>query len=93
VHWDPANAAAHARRGALLATAGRTAEAVQHLAEACRLDPHQPETFYNLGILHTAERRYADAAAAYRRGDRACGPDWAEPLNNLAWLAGDLAPM
>lgn len=46
---------------------GRWEEAVRELRAALRVNPHQPEWQYNLGVTLEAMGRYADAVEAFKR--------------------------
>ncbi|MCZ2496549.1 tetratricopeptide repeat protein [Xylophilus sp. Kf1] len=56
--------------------------AEQALNHALRLDPHQPRTLVNLGVLLAAGRRWAEAEARYRAA-LALRPDDMAALTNL----------
>jgi tetratricopeptide (TPR) repeat protein len=56
---------AYARRGLLLADAGRAEEAQRVLLEGCRRDPGNPEVLAALGRVRAKAERWAEALLAY----------------------------
>jgi tetratricopeptide (TPR) repeat protein len=78
---NPADAEAQGALGAALCEAGQLAEARDVLTQALMRAPAGP-TFFNLGKVNLAQRRYEEAANAFRQA-LARKPDWVEALMEL----------
>lgn len=70
----------------LLADTNRVAAALEHYAEAARLNPNDADVRYNLGVTLAGSRRYAEAAAAFREALR-IDPGHENARRNLEALA------
>ncbi len=57
------------------------------LAEALRLDPHNPHGWFNLGLLYKFDRRWRESALCNRRAALIVGPDAQPEFWNLATAA------
>ncbi len=79
----PDEATAHYSFGRALALVGRETEALEHLSQACALDPDRPDAWITLGNVHQYLGQWD---AALRCFDRALAlrPGWAEPHVNRA---------
>lgn len=64
---SPASATAQEHFGVLLASAGRSDEAVTRLREAVRLDPGSAEAQSNLGVVLGRAGQFAEAVMHYRK--------------------------
>jgi tetratricopeptide (TPR) repeat protein len=88
--WPPEKAPEWARpgedlsAGVLLEKAGKSAAAAAAYRRAAAKDAKLWEAHFNLGNLALAQRRFDEAAAAYRQALE-LRPDEPDILNNLAW--------
>jgi Flp pilus assembly protein TadD len=58
---------------------------VDQFAESARLDPQDATTHFQWALALAAEHKFGEAIAQYRAALRV-KPDFANALNNLAWL-------
>jgi protein O-mannosyl-transferase len=85
VRQAPASAAAHHGYGVGLLKAGKTQQAITHLRQALTLAPGSAVGHRHLGQALQSEGSTAEAIAAFREAIR-LRPDFAEALNDLAWI-------
>jgi tetratricopeptide (TPR) repeat protein/predicted aspartyl protease len=64
---EPADAAAYSRRGTAFAARRDFANAIADLTRACDLDPHNPEYFYQRGIVYRDNNQAELALADFDR--------------------------
>ncbi|MHC4953047.1 MAG: tetratricopeptide repeat protein [Planctomycetota bacterium] len=86
---DPNHVNAHHNLGALLAARNKSAEAEASYRNAIEIRP-RPITHDKLGVLLAARGETARAIAEYERA-LALEPEFADSLNNLAWLLATAA--
>jgi tetratricopeptide (TPR) repeat protein len=84
VWLKPDSAEAHEEFGLLLARTGKIEDAISHFQEGLRLRP-DAKAYYNLGLARVVQGKPAEAISNYRQAI-ALTPDWADALNDLAWL-------
>jgi tetratricopeptide (TPR) repeat protein len=82
---QPDSRRAHYELGDMLAKQSKLDAAAAHFSELLRLQPHDSFARYRLANVRGAQGKAAEAATLYREVLRA-QPDFAEALNNLAWL-------
>lgn len=76
---DPQEARAQAARGANLAQAGQSTEALAAYNAAIDLDPSSAQAFYQRGLLYQSEKRYEYAIADFTSAN-GLTPQQADPL-------------
>jgi tetratricopeptide (TPR) repeat protein len=76
---------AHSNLGYVLTMQGRADEAIEQLTEALRINPNLAITHYFLGCALSNTGKIDQAVSQLRQALR-LRADWAEPMNNLAWL-------
>ena len=81
---EPKSAEAQYQFGAALARKGDEKKAVRQFELALGLDPKLAAGHYALGILCQRQRRMPETLLHWREAAR-LAPQWADPLNNLAW--------
>ncbi|MCJ7778701.1 MAG: tetratricopeptide repeat protein, partial [Sedimentisphaerales bacterium] len=81
----PDSAEAHTNLGFVLTLQGSLDEAAVHLGEALRLDTNSEKAHYYLGQI-LAQRGKIDEAITHFEESLRLKPDWAEPMNDLAWF-------
>jgi tetratricopeptide (TPR) repeat protein len=94
IRFVPGDAKVRQVYGAYLLAGGQTEQALEQLEEAAKLDPNNPTTNYNLGLMYIKKKDYARARAFARK---AYALDF--PLTGLKnkliaagqWSAGDEA--
>lgn len=94
IRFTPGDAKVRQVYGAYLLAGGQSEQALAQLEEAAKLDPNNPTTNYNLGLMYVKKKDYARARAFARK---AYALDF--PLNGLKnkliaagqWSAGDEA--
>jgi tetratricopeptide (TPR) repeat protein len=86
VRTHPESAAAHAQLGYFLNHEGKTDQAVPELLAAVRLDPHSDVGNYQLGLLYSGRRQFAEAIPYFRESARVTNG-----FNARAGLASALA--
>jgi protein O-mannosyl-transferase len=79
---NPRNSLAHNDLGIVLASSGRTDEAIEHYRTALEIKPDYPDAHNNLGIA-LASRGQIDEAIAHYRKALEINPDYALAHNNL----------
>lgn len=82
---DPTNTTARLQLGGILATQGKNDQAVREYSEAIRSDPRNATAHYRIAALLMREGNAADAISHYQSAI-AARSDYAEALNNLAWI-------
>ncbi len=85
VQLAPNDSEGHRLLGGSLAASGRATEAQDHLARAAALNPTNPPTLLEWGMVLSQAGRLPEAAARYEDLLR-LAPQSVEGLNNLAWL-------
>jgi Tfp pilus assembly protein PilF len=75
----------HLFLGYALARQGKYESAEEQFAEGARLDPENPASHFQWALALAAQHQTAAAIAQYRAALR-LQPDFANALNNLAWL-------
>lgn len=95
IRFVPGDAKVRQVYGAYLLASGQTDLALIQLEEAARLDPNNPTTNYNLGLMYVKKKDYA-RARAYARKAYALDFPLAGLKNKLIaagqWTAGDESP-
>lgn len=76
---DPQESRAQAARGASLAQAGQSTEALAAYNAAIDLDPSSAQAFYQRGLLHQSEKKYEYAIADFTSAN-GLTPQQADPL-------------
>ena len=64
---NPGFAKAHVKLIAIYAQLGHTAKAEDHFRAAVRLDPQNPESYFNRGLLFASQEKFVEAEAAFRK--------------------------
>ncbi len=82
---DPTDAGLHLYLGHSLAGEGKYEPAERQFAESARLDPQDATAHFQWALAFAAEHKFGEAIAQYRAALRV-KPDFANALNNLAWL-------
>lgn len=82
---QPDSRRAHYELGDMLAKQGKLDDAAQQFSELLQLKPEDFLARYRLATVRGAQGRAAEAITLYREVARR-QPDFAEALNNLAWL-------
>jgi Flp pilus assembly protein TadD len=83
--FDPTDSGLHLYLGHALVGEGKHEAAVDQFAESARLDPQDATTHFQWALALAAEHKFGQAIAQYRVALRV-KPDFANALNNLAWL-------
>jgi Flp pilus assembly protein TadD len=83
--FDPDDAGLHLFLGYALARQSKFEPAEAQFAQAARLDPENPASHFQWALVLAAQRKTAAAVDQYRAALR-LQPDFANALNNLAWL-------
>ncbi len=82
---DPTDAGLHLFLGHALACQHKYDAAEEQFARGARLDPEDPASHYQWALALAAQRKIPGAMAQYRAALQ-LHPDFANALNNLAWL-------
>jgi lipoprotein NlpI len=75
--------------GNALDALGQSEEAMRNYREAVELNPKDSTAYYNIGILHLNQRRYAEARTAFEKA-ASLAPDDPAPVYQRAVVLGDL---
>jgi protein O-mannosyl-transferase len=82
---DSGNAEARLNLGKALVNQDKLEEAEPHLEEAARMQPGNAEPHQILAAIYSKSKRTREAAKEYAAA-LGLDPNWAEGLNNLAWI-------
>jgi protein O-mannosyl-transferase len=83
--FDPTDAGLHLYLGHALALHGQYETAEEQFAEGARVAPQDPAPHFQWALALAAQHKIAGAIAQYRAALQ-LKPDFANALNNLAWL-------
>ncbi|MHC4395602.1 MAG: fused MFS/spermidine synthase [Planctomycetota bacterium] len=83
--YCPRNAIAQDNLGIILLKLGQTDKAITHYKKAVSLSPTVAFLHYKLAVVFLQQANLEEAVTSFNETVRA-KPDWAEPINNLAWL-------
>jgi len=81
----PGSAPLRLALGRTLAELKNLTDAEAQVRESLRLQPDNPDAHQVLATIYKAQRRFTEARSQYEAALR-LAPNWAEVLNNLAWL-------
>jgi Tfp pilus assembly protein PilF len=82
---DPTDAGLHLYLGHALASQRKYDAAEEHFAQSARLAPRDPASHFRWALALAAQHKIPEAIAQYRAALK-IQPDFADALNNLAWL-------
>jgi len=82
---QPSNAAARLQLAGILVLQGKADQALAEYAEVLRAKPADPAAHYRMALALMQQRETAKAIAHYRAA-LAARPNFADALNNLAWI-------
>jgi tetratricopeptide (TPR) repeat protein len=82
---EPGSAPAHNNLGSALLQRDAIDEALSEFREALRIDPASAEAHYNIARASFRQGEMAAALLHYRQSVQ-LKPDWAAPLNEMAWI-------
>jgi tetratricopeptide (TPR) repeat protein len=83
--FDPTDPGLHLFLGHALAGQGKYEAAEEQFSQGARLDPQDPAIHFQWALTLAAQRKIPGAIAQYRAALQ-LQPDFANALNNLAWL-------
>ncbi len=85
IRLDPTRAGYHYGLGRAMAAQAKRPEAIEHFTKAIQLDPAHAAAQFQLAAVYSAKGEAGLAIQHYRRA-LAIRRDWAEAINNLAWV-------